>query len=510
MSHPPRPRALRRLLAGIVTGLLCCLLLMSAAPAHADSGSDATGVSATPSDPPPSADPPTPAATDPVSSDPPSATPPDPPSDPPPSPAPDPSSTAPTEPPTSSTPTGPDPGSGGSSPSQPADPPSSDPGTAPSPPTGAAPQPASPAPGDPGAATPAQAQQPDPTANFTGGPFPMPPSVMASPTAAGSSGAAPYQSSTSIATRAISRAEILQRAKQWVVEGVPYSQTAWWTDSLGTYRQDCSGYVSMAWRLDEQTNFWTGNLGLVSHPITAAELQPGDILLSASHTLIFAGWSDAAHTTFNMYEESHPGTDAHFATGSSYSYYAGHGFVPYRYDLVQDSDLALMSLTTGSTPSVVPSSSSSSPSVLAQSVRPFPPDAAAPAKLPEPPPEAWGAGGGTIVDPPGIAGRSGTAPGPGASGRGPLTASGRPWAAELAAAVVPAPADGPGPALAMTAGWAALHVLACVRGLHRGRFRLTPPLSLRPVQDVRNPGPDLPRLSGARTHRVLRRATRRH
>src|SRR3954451_650273 len=54
----------------------------------------------------------------------------------------------------------------------------------------------------------------------------------------------------------ISRAEIINRAKRWVAAQVTYSMTSYWSDG---YRQDCSGFVSMAWNLGR--NEWTGSLG---------------------------------------------------------------------------------------------------------------------------------------------------------------------------------------------------------------------------------------------------------
>ena len=136
---------------------------------------------------------------------------------------------------------------------------------------------------------------------------------------------------------AISRAQMMARAQLWVQDQVPYSQTEWFTDANGTYRQDCSGYVSMAWDLDQNTDFWTGNLNLVSHTIPAAQLLPGDILLSDEHTILFAGWADAGHTTFDYYEESHPDTVAHFVTDAPLGAFLDNGFAPFRYDGVTDS-----------------------------------------------------------------------------------------------------------------------------------------------------------------------------
>lgn len=135
----------------------------------------------------------------------------------------------------------------------------------------------------------------------------------------------------------ISRAEIMARAQLWVQEQVPYSQTEWHTDRDGTYRQDCSGYVSMAWDLDQYTDFWTGNLNLVSHTIPAAQLLPGDILLSDEHTILFAGWADAEHTTFDYYEEAHPGTNARYVVDAPLAAFLDNGFAPFRYDGVVDS-----------------------------------------------------------------------------------------------------------------------------------------------------------------------------
>lgn len=148
----------------------------------------------------------------------------------------------------------------------------------------------------------------------------------------------------------ITRAQIIQRALAWISQQVPYSQTSWWVDSEGSYRQDCSGYVSMAWGLDQAIDFWTGNLDTVSHSIPGAQLLPGDILLSSTHTVLFAGWADSAHTTFDFYEESHPGTVAHYVTGASLSGYLDAGFVPYRYDGVTGSNVGPFSTPTAGIP----------------------------------------------------------------------------------------------------------------------------------------------------------------
>lgn len=139
----------------------------------------------------------------------------------------------------------------------------------------------------------------------------------------------------------ISRAEILIRAQHWVDQQVPYSQVAWWSDADGIYRQDCSGYVSMAWALDPNIDFWTGNLNTVSHVIDPGQLLPGDILLSTSHTVLFAGWANPAHTYFDYYEESHTGTNARFVVDAPLTDFLVAGFTPFRYDGVVDTSTQL-------------------------------------------------------------------------------------------------------------------------------------------------------------------------
>jgi len=151
----------------------------------------------------------------------------------------------------------------------------------------------------------------------------------------------PGDSSLRLPHGSITRAQILQRAQRWLTERVPYSQSAWWRDAGGIYRQDCSGYVSMAWALDQTVDFWTGNLNTVSHTIDPSQLLPGDILLSQEHTVLFAGWANAAHTEFDYYEESHPGTDARFVVNAPLGDFLSGGFGAFRYDGVTGPDSGL-------------------------------------------------------------------------------------------------------------------------------------------------------------------------
>lgn len=117
------------------------------------------------------------------------------------------------------------------------------------------------------------------------------------------------------AAPSITRAQVLERAKTWLTANnggpVPYSQNKYWKDE---YRQDCSGYASMALNLDARNggpntvklknDGWT-------RPIAMNELAPGDLVIKAGsndpnnrHVVIFDGWADATHTVYKSYEQA--------------------------------------------------------------------------------------------------------------------------------------------------------------------------------------------------------------
>ncbi|MET9571790.1 peptidoglycan-binding protein [Streptomyces virginiae] len=135
------------------------------------------------------------------------------------------------------------------------------------------------------------------------------------------------------AVNRIDRTTIINRAKLWLDAQVPYSMSAYWTDG---YRQDCSGYVSMAWNLG--SNEWTGSLDKFATKITKDELLPGDMLLfhnpadpnNGSHVVLFGGWVDQTRTHYVAYEQTRP-TTRKLAT--PYGYWANAAkYVPYRFN----------------------------------------------------------------------------------------------------------------------------------------------------------------------------------
>ncbi|MFE2356946.1 FG-GAP-like repeat-containing protein, partial [Streptomyces parvulus] len=143
----------------------------------------------------------------------------------------------------------------------------------------------------------------------------------------------------------ITRAEVINRAKTWVAAGVPYSMTSYRTDANGTYRTDCSGFVSMAWHLKSSSanNYGetTGTLLNFTSSIDKDSLKPGDILLNpaagaSGHVVIFNGWTDSSRTSYDAYEQA--GSTGAVHRTIPYPYWSGHGtFSPRRYDHIVDS-----------------------------------------------------------------------------------------------------------------------------------------------------------------------------
>ncbi|MFF0751299.1 FG-GAP repeat domain-containing protein [Streptomyces sp. NPDC004267] len=153
--------------------------------------------------------------------------------------------------------------------------------------------------------------------------------------------AAATVTATSTVGGSITRTEMIERAQYWVDKAVPYSQSAYYGDPQGrTYRTDCSGLVSMAWHLPTSATTWT----LPNYSTKLADLddlQPGDALNNINtHVVLFAGWTDASHTTANIIEHARTGTDARRSTYSR-SYITANGFKPYRYNKVVDSPVTV-------------------------------------------------------------------------------------------------------------------------------------------------------------------------
>jgi len=103
---------------------------------------------------------------------------------------------------------------------------------------------------------------------------------------------------------AITRSDVLARAHSWVAKRVIYSQRS----THGGYRRDCSGFVSMAWRLG--TSYTSRTIHKVATRISISKLRAGDAVHTPGHVAIFVRWKSKAKRTYVAMEESRRGKPA--------------------------------------------------------------------------------------------------------------------------------------------------------------------------------------------------------
>jgi hypothetical protein len=103
---------------------------------------------------------------------------------------------------------------------------------------------------------------------------------------------------------AITRGDVLARAHSWVAKRVMYSQSS----SHGGYRRDCSGFVSMAWRLS--TSYTSRTISAVAKRIPISQLRAGDAVHIPGHVTLFVAWKNKAKRTYVAMEEAQSGMPA--------------------------------------------------------------------------------------------------------------------------------------------------------------------------------------------------------
>ncbi|MGW8989873.1 hypothetical protein ACWGRF_08095 [Streptomyces zhihengii] len=155
--------------------------------------------------------------------------------------------------------------------------------------------------------------------------------------------AAPSTAYASSVGGAISRAEILNRAEWWIdTYGAIYSQDQADAKASVTgekYRPDCSGFVSMAWRLPKDGGWDRNTRNLTSYGDTAGvsldDLKPGDAILDSvdGHVALFHKWTDSSKTNMWVYEEYSTGDPGRHVVKSK-SDYADSGYRGISYDEV--------------------------------------------------------------------------------------------------------------------------------------------------------------------------------
>ena len=109
----------------------------------------------------------------------------------------------------------------------------------------------------------------------------------------------------------VAREEIIARAQAWAGSSLRYSQNDYklidGATSIG-YRQDCSGYASLALR---GSNCWTTVQihSIATTAISKDELRPGDLInnkkpYNAGHVIIFERWADEDRESYWGYDFS--------------------------------------------------------------------------------------------------------------------------------------------------------------------------------------------------------------
>ena len=137
---------------------------------------------------------------------------------------------------------------------------------------------------------------------------------------------------TAIEAAAITRTDIIARAKRWVDLEVAYNQGSYFE----SYRQDCSGMMSMAWRLDR--SYSSRTLEPSGIKISRDELQPGDMLLKYDyHAAVFYKWANSDHTWYWALEQS--GSVGHAVERLTlYPYWNHDGFSAYVHRQIEEVD----------------------------------------------------------------------------------------------------------------------------------------------------------------------------
>jgi len=97
---------------------------------------------------------------------------------------------------------------------------------------------------------------------------------------------------------AITRPQVIARANHWIKKRVRYSQRS----TYQGYRRDCSGFVSMAWKLKH--SYTSSSIRSKARRISWRSLKPGDAVRRSGHVEIFAGWKNKKHRRYWALEES--------------------------------------------------------------------------------------------------------------------------------------------------------------------------------------------------------------
>ncbi|MFB9660374.1 twin-arginine translocation signal domain-containing protein [Glycomyces mayteni] len=134
----------------------------------------------------------------------------------------------------------------------------------------------------------------------------------------------------------IVRADVIERAQNWYNRNIQYNGASRASDIEGghTYRQDCSGFVSMAWH-SATPGHSTRTLPDLCTRINWGQLKPGDIVNSYdNHCMLFHKWSTTSGKIW-IYDLATPELDMRHVQVTTANLRA-QNYIPWRYDRIRD------------------------------------------------------------------------------------------------------------------------------------------------------------------------------
>ncbi|SDD92187.1 hypothetical protein [Glycomyces harbinensis] len=133
----------------------------------------------------------------------------------------------------------------------------------------------------------------------------------------------------------IVRDEVMDRARNWFTRNIQYNGNSRATDIDGdhTYRQDCSGFVSMCWHTSTPGHS-TRSIPDIANRIEWSQLKPGDVVNSAdNHCMLYHMRGDNGKIW--IYDLATPASDMRHIQVSPSSL-REQNYIPRRYRNIRD------------------------------------------------------------------------------------------------------------------------------------------------------------------------------
>ncbi|MEV3936763.1 twin-arginine translocation signal domain-containing protein [Glycomyces sp. NPDC049804] len=133
----------------------------------------------------------------------------------------------------------------------------------------------------------------------------------------------------------VTRDEVMNRARNWFLRDIPYDGGSRASDIEGdhTYRQDCSGFVSMAWHTSTPGHS-TRSIPDIAAQIAWSELKPGDVLNAYNdHCMLYHMRGDNGNIW--IYDLATPASDMRHIQVSPASL-REQDYIPRRYRNIRD------------------------------------------------------------------------------------------------------------------------------------------------------------------------------